>query len=544
MICSSVKRPSLKHSFINECLCIAALIFLPFQVIAATWKDVYPEMIQSLLWYQQSAESRGLSWQTWNMARDTLDQALQTPTPAGLKPALITDIDDTLVDATSYFAGFIGTDSRLSKAGSKSWWHQQPVILRPGAKAFLEYASRRGVDILYLTARIPEEQVFVDTLDLLNRAGLPDANRNHLQISSGFQKGQMIHQWASQNHRLILTTGDKMGDLGFDVPEQQALLHANPVYGVWECLSHGSCRHSADEEIHIRNAQAKRLLGNFQPPVDSTHESSVDASREFGQALTWVTRSDEYPYFTRQVFSRAEQLLKQRTLAGAVTRNEAIVSDIDGTLLNLTAYSAAIYLRKEKLNNLPLYHYNLMANAPTQVVPGSVEFLKKASAKGYQIFYVTNRDRINQQGVDIASLTLRSLKQAGFPVSDDRNLLMRGDFCTDGQCSNKRPRFNAIRSGQVTGEPVTVAMMLGDRIDDLELTLQDLSVNASHAPSGKIQQLGRSLFLLPCPLYPRGWLNTLYKQWYGDDQKNVTPEQKARDRLSHIKHWRPALSGK
>ena len=74
-------------------------------------------------------------------------------------------------------------------------------------------------------------------------------------------------------------------------------------------------------------------------------------------------------------------------------------------------------------------------------------------------------------------------------------------------------------------------------LPEIELTSKDLEVPADAEPSAVLAELGRSRFLLPYPLYTRGWLFRMYEQWYGSDWYHNSPETLRRDRLNKVRRW-------
>ncbi|WP_281645490.1 HAD family acid phosphatase [Parendozoicomonas sp. Alg238-R29] len=537
----------------HKCLVFLHLLF-SCQLYALEWKDLYEQTTLAMLWQQHSEESRALSWQTFNMAADVVDQQLEQTHASGKKPALVTDIDDTIIQASAYFAGFIGSNEKRTKERDYLWWQSQPPKLTPGAKYFLSNTSSKGVEILYLTARYHDPIVASSTLEMLSKADLPYTDTKHLQISSGLQKSDLIRLWGEQeNRQIILTMGDKMADLGFELPiksktqkqwlennpskpGQHSLLQTNAAYGTWECVTHGYCPHSPDEEHTLRQNKAKQLVGDFQqPPSDFFASDKFYRGTEMGHLLEWTTESAEYPFITRQIYNRASQYWKQsRPEQGA-----AVVIDIDGTIVQNIPFPAHVFLNNHTENPLELFNHWAGLEQPQALVAGAKEYLHAVKEAGGEIFYVTNRPPQSARGNDMRGPLLASLEATGLPVPDSQHLLMFGDF-SDRSDTNKRMRFAAIRTGMVTGKPVNVAQMIGDRIEDIEIYADDLAIDNDGKPEGALQELGRSRFLLPFPLYTPGWLRRLYKQWHGNEWQSQSAEKLSASRKGHIEAWTPS----
>ncbi|KAA3628467.1 MAG: hypothetical protein DWQ02_19320 [Bacteroidetes bacterium] len=58
--------------------------------------------VQTVLWQQQSAEYKSLCYQAFNVARYMLDQHLSRALPGDKPFAIITDIDETVLDNSPY----------------------------------------------------------------------------------------------------------------------------------------------------------------------------------------------------------------------------------------------------------------------------------------------------------------------------------------------------------------------------------------------------------------------------------------------------------
>ncbi len=543
----------MKHRISGWLLTVTLL--LPLPLAAAEWKDLYNQMILALLWHQTSDEAKALSWQTFNMARDIIDHELDLPRQTDQRPALVTDIDDTLVDASSYFAGFIGTNDGLNPTRTRIWWNQQPVMPRPGALAFLHHANRKGVEILYLTFRFDDPDVNRDTLNFLQRLGAPSVDPAHLSISEKVNKYNLIQQWAGQQRQLILTIGDKFSDLGLepmgrpavqhqwlkqnpDKPGQHHLQQANPFGGTWECLSHNTCPHSADTEIQLRRQQIEQLADGYTYPVNKRDDLDLYQAEELGQAFKWIRDSAEYPFITRQVYNRASLPWQQNK----VKPGSAVVIDIDGTLLDLSPLVAAVMVTETAHKRLNMFHHWVHSARPVQAIPGARKYISAVLAAGGEVFFLTNRKATDEQNQDMRQPLIQSLMNAGLPAPDSKHLIMYNDYCAaDGNCS-KSQRLQSIRIGQVTGSPVTITQIIGDNLDDIELTSQDLDIPAEGEPLGLVAELGRTRFLLPNPLYTRGWLFRLYRQWHGESWPQISSSNLSQDRIKKLQRWSPDIS--
>ena len=107
----------------------------------------YDYMLMSVLWYQASAEMRALCYQAFNTAKNSLDIAVEKN--KGLKKlAVITDVDETMVDNSQYEASNI-----LENFGYPFRWGNglQGRFKRSPESNFMKYAVSKGLRFFYVT---------------------------------------------------------------------------------------------------------------------------------------------------------------------------------------------------------------------------------------------------------------------------------------------------------------------------------------------------------------------------------------------------------
>jgi 5'-nucleotidase (lipoprotein e(P4) family) len=210
------------------------------------------------LWQQGSAEYIGVVSQTWLLARDNLDKALadpqwsaaieQTGNSSHLPPAIMLDLDETVLDNTSYEARIIKQLGQYTPDSFAEWCRESLAPAVTGAKAFLDYAAEQGVAIFYYSAR--KEKLRDCTSRNLHELQLPLPDESRLFLGNGMSKSAYRSQVAEQ-YRILLLVGDNMEDFidGFKTsPEiRRSLAHdyadrwgrkwiilPNPMYGHWE----------------------------------------------------------------------------------------------------------------------------------------------------------------------------------------------------------------------------------------------------------------------------------------------------------------------
>jgi len=127
-----------------------------------------PEKLNSILWVQSSTEYQMAATQSYLLARVMLDKGLednnwtaaveQSEDYSHLPPAVILDVDETVLDNSAYQA-------RLEKAGTgwddeiwNNWVLEMKATAVPGAIEFVQYAQSKGVMVFYLTNRSHEHE--------------------------------------------------------------------------------------------------------------------------------------------------------------------------------------------------------------------------------------------------------------------------------------------------------------------------------------------------------------------------------------------------
>ncbi|SDT55146.1 5'-nucleotidase, lipoprotein e(P4) family [Mucilaginibacter mallensis] len=161
------------------------------------------------LWQQKAAEYKALCFQAYNIAKQRVDEAVkQTPT----KPyAVITDIDETLLDNSPYDAQRAINNLDYTSATWKIWTAKGIADTVPGAPAFFKYAASKRVEVFYITNRDEDERA--GTLKNLQLYNLPNADDAHLILRPGHNSSkESRRQDVLKTHTVILLCGDNLAD--------------------------------------------------------------------------------------------------------------------------------------------------------------------------------------------------------------------------------------------------------------------------------------------------------------------------------------------
>ena len=183
--------------------------------------DLKEQNIMSVLYQQTAAERLAGSLQTFRSAKQALDNALADSSWSALpgqdvqgkKPAIIVDVDETVLDNTAYEARMI-LDGTKYPEGWVNWGKEAVATEVPGAKDFLNYADSKGVTIFYVTNRVIELKE--STKKNLTKLNIPLDQ----DIDTVLMRGE--NNWDSnkgprreligEKYRVLLMIGDNLGD--------------------------------------------------------------------------------------------------------------------------------------------------------------------------------------------------------------------------------------------------------------------------------------------------------------------------------------------
>ncbi len=135
--------------------------------------------VQSVNWQQLSAEYRALAYQAYNIAKSRLDEILESKKKSD-KLAVITDIDETVIDNSPYNARLIKEDKEYDREGWIKWGKEKKAGAAPGAVEFFNYAADKGVEVFYISNRYDTQKE--ETMENLDILGLPFIDEEHFLL--------------------------------------------------------------------------------------------------------------------------------------------------------------------------------------------------------------------------------------------------------------------------------------------------------------------------------------------------------------------------
>jgi acid phosphatase len=219
------------------------------------------------LYMQTAAEYQAVCLQTYNLATERLRQKLAATHDDGAPPAVVMDLDETVLD-NSAFQSFLDRDKLNHSDALWGIWERdfpQEVGLIPGAKAFIEAAEQLGVTVVYLSNR--DEKLRNSTIAALRQNGLSlEGIDNRLLLKTTTSDKTERRKIAGGRFNALIYLGDNLRDFSeeFKAPQlasndeagqkkaiaeradrvRRANYHwgndwfilPNPVYGEWQRL--------------------------------------------------------------------------------------------------------------------------------------------------------------------------------------------------------------------------------------------------------------------------------------------------------------------
>jgi acid phosphatase len=238
----------------------------------AAWAEepVPDDLLLATLWNQRSVEYKGNALTVYALARIRLDEALAdkswTAAPveqkgdfANLPPAIILDVDETVLDNSPYEVWMMKANQTFSTKTWNQFCAAQISKAIPGAVEFTKYADSKGVKVFYISNRGIETKK--DTRENMEKLGFPmGGNVDTFMMQNekpdwGSQKGTR-RTVIAKDYRILLNFGDNLGDFDDRYRSSEAerlkvfeedkahwgrdwLVIANPTYGSFDTAPFG-----------------------------------------------------------------------------------------------------------------------------------------------------------------------------------------------------------------------------------------------------------------------------------------------------------------
>jgi 5'-nucleotidase (lipoprotein e(P4) family) len=206
--------------------------------------------IQSVLWQQHAAEYKALTYQTYHLARLQLDKMLGEIDVNKISPAVIADIDETVLDNSPFNGKLIELDTNYSPELWVEWGKLAIADTIPGALGFFRYAADKGVVIFYISNRFDTQKQV--TIHNLKKYNFPFADEKHILLKTGSSEKETRRKSVADSHKILMLLGDNLSDFTslFDKQDtarrnqlvdslkssfgHRFIVFPNPMYGDWE----------------------------------------------------------------------------------------------------------------------------------------------------------------------------------------------------------------------------------------------------------------------------------------------------------------------
>jgi 5'-nucleotidase (lipoprotein e(P4) family) len=201
------------------------------------------------------------------------------------------------------------------------------------------------------------------------------------------------------------------------------------------------------------------------------------------QAQVWTQNAAEYRALCYQAFNAAKFNLDAFLFfEKKYEKPLAIIADVDETVLDNSPYDGKLILDNISYNRKSWVEWGNLEKA--EAIPGSLEFLKYASGKGIEIFYISNRYSEQLRG------TVNNLKKIGFPNAVNSNVLLRSE--SRSKSERRKLVFDNYQ----------VIMLIGDNLADFNDEFEEkLSEERKNYTDNLRNEFGTKLIVLPNPNY-------------------------------------------
>ncbi len=231
--------------------------------------------VLATLWFNESAEMQTSFIQNYHLAKLMIDKQLLARKEFTKKPAVILDLDETVLNNGAYQYKLIVTQKAYTFETWTEWVNLARARALPGALDFTNYAKNKGVEVFYISNRQAPDHLdaTIKNLQILN---FPNANKEHIFLRTTTSNKTERRNKVSEKHEIILLIGDNLtdfseifanrrDDMGKTIVEKNKALFGtkyivmpNPMYGEWtKTIYKNSYKWSPTQLDSLRKAMIK-----------------------------------------------------------------------------------------------------------------------------------------------------------------------------------------------------------------------------------------------------------------------------------------------
>ena len=176
-------------------------------------EGLHNSLLWAVAWKQSAAEYFALCHQAYNLARLRVEQALADHEAGGKPLAVITDMDDTIMHARSYWGYLVEQNIEFfDDAIWDEWLPDNQVTAAPGAKEFFAFCLEQNVEVFYVTNRDQGDRTYEYALLQLQHLEFPFADDEHLYVFRDTSDKTPARAEVEQNFDIAVMLGDNLND--------------------------------------------------------------------------------------------------------------------------------------------------------------------------------------------------------------------------------------------------------------------------------------------------------------------------------------------
>lgn len=170
-------------------------------------------LIHAVAWKQTAAEYRALYHQGFNVARMHVEAALAKRKDGDKPLAVLTDMDDTILLPLEYWGHLVAHNiDYFDDAVWDRWIPTNGVVAAPGAKDFLDFCARNGVEVYYVTSREQGEKTYDYAMGHLKHLNYPFADDDHLTVLRDTSNKEKKQNEIMETFDVVAFLGDNLND--------------------------------------------------------------------------------------------------------------------------------------------------------------------------------------------------------------------------------------------------------------------------------------------------------------------------------------------
>ena len=171
----------------------------------------------AVAWKQSSAEHVALYHQGFNIAKLQVEQAINDGNKQQKPLAIISDVDETLLLADSYWAYMIANGRDFFDDAVWDLWVKEDLFsASPGSLEFAEFCRINNIEMFYVTNRDQGEKTFEIAKQNLETAGFHDVDAEHLFVLRETSNKDIIQQGIMNDFQVVTVLGDNLNDFSRD----------------------------------------------------------------------------------------------------------------------------------------------------------------------------------------------------------------------------------------------------------------------------------------------------------------------------------------